>query len=86
MPNPPETLPAMLVNVPFPDKFQVGGNMGVNWKKFRRVWDNYEIASRLKYQSKEERTAHFITSLSAKAQKIYDGFQFDNPNDSKDIL
>ena len=85
MPNPPETLPAMLVNVPFPDKFQVGGNMGVNWKKFRRVWDNYEIASRLKYQSKEERTAHFITSLSAEAQEIYDGLQFDNPNESKDI-
>ena len=81
----PATAPPMITNVPFPEKFQVTGNLSVQWKKFKRVWENYEIASRLKLQGKEERTAHFLTSLSAEAQEIVEGLQFDSVEDSKDI-
>ena len=56
----PATAPPMITNVPFPEKFQVTGNLSVQWKKFKRVWENYEIASRLKLQGREERTAHFL--------------------------
>ena len=55
------TTPAVLQNVPFPSKLETKGNLARNWKRFRRVWSNYEIASRLVKQPKEERTATLLT-------------------------
>ena len=31
--------------IPFPGKLDLDGNIATNWKKFKRTWDNYEIAS-----------------------------------------
>ena len=42
-----QATPAVLQNVLFPSKLETKGNMASNWKRFRRVWSNYEIASRL---------------------------------------
>lgn len=49
------------VNIPLPAKLDVKGNLASNWKKFRRMWNNYEIASRLRHESKELRTATLLT-------------------------
>ena len=38
-------VPAVLQNVPFPSKLATKRNMTSNWKRFSRVWSNYEIAS-----------------------------------------
>ena len=47
--------------------------MASNWKRFRRVSSNYEIASCLVNQLKEERTATLLTCLGADALEIVDG-------------
>jgi hypothetical protein len=33
--------------IPFPGKLDLDGNIATKRKKFKRLWDNYEIASRL---------------------------------------
>ena len=80
-----QATPAVLRNVPFPSKLETKGNMASNWKRFRRMWSNYEIASRLVKQPKEERTATLLTCLGADALEIVDGLNFANDEERKDI-
>ena len=68
-----QATPAVLQNVPFPSKLETKGNVASNWKRFRRMWSNYEIASLLVKQPKEERTATLLTCLGADALEIVDG-------------
>ena len=77
--------PAVLQNAPFPSKLETKGNMASNWKRFRRVWSNFEIASRLVKPPKEERTATLLTCLGADALEIVDGLNFANDEECKDI-
>lgn len=74
---------AVLQNVP--SKLETKGNMSSNRKRFRRVWSNYEIASHLVKQPKEERTATLLTCLGADALEIVDGLNFTNDEKRKDI-
>jgi hypothetical protein len=50
-------------------------------KKFKRVRENYEIASGLKTKENEIRTATFLTCIGAEALEIVDGLKFDNDAD-----
>ena len=50
-------------------------------KKFKRVRENYEIASGLKTKENEIRTATFLTCVGTEALEIYDGLKFDNDTD-----
>ena len=79
------TTPAVLQNVLFPSKLETKGNMASNWKRFRRVWSSYEIASRLVKQLKEERMATLLTCLGADTLEVVDGFNFANDEERKDI-
>ncbi|PFX13659.1 hypothetical protein AWC38_SpisGene22240 [Stylophora pistillata] len=54
-------------------------------KRFPRVWSNYEIASRLVKQPKEERKATLLTCLGTDALEIVDGLNFANYGERKDI-
>lgn len=74
---------AVLQNVP--SKLETKGNMSSNRNGFRRVWSNYEIASHLVKQPKEERTATLLTCLGADALEIVDGLNFTNDEKRKDI-
>ena len=76
---------AVLQNVPFPSKLKTNRNMASNWKRFRQMWSNYEIASRLVKQPKEERTATLLTCLGADVLEIVDGLNFANDEEHKDI-
>ena len=71
----------VFMNIPFPSKLDMKGNVATNWKKFKRVWENYEIASRLKTKENEIRTATFLTCIDAEALEMYDGLKFDNDAD-----
>ena len=77
--------PAVLQSVLFPSKLETQGNLASNWKRFRRVWSNYEVASRLVKQPKEERTATLLTCIGADALEIVDGLNFANEDERKDI-
>lgn len=72
-------------NLPFPTKLDMKGNLSVNWKKFERVWENYEVATGLQSKPKELRTATLLTCIGSEALEIYDGLTFDTDVDKKDI-
>ena len=80
--------PPMLQNVPFPPKLEMRGNLANNWKRFKRVWCNYEIASRLIKQGNEERTATLLTCLGPDALEMVDGLSFasDEERTNPDIV
>lgn len=71
--------------LPFPAKLEMEGNVAINWKKFKRTWVNYEIASGLVKKEKELRTATFLTCIGADAADVYEGFAFEEEGDEKDI-
>ena len=50
-------------SIPLPAKLEFKGNLAMNWKRFKRLWKNYEVASRLNSQSKELRTATLLTCI-----------------------
>ena len=79
-----ETPTPVLQNVPFPSKLETKGNLASSWKRFRRVWTNYEVASRLVKQSKEEKTG-LLTCLGPDALEIVDGLSFASEEERKDI-
>ena len=63
-------------NVPFPPKLEMRGNLANNWKRFKRVWCNNEIASRLIKQGNEERTATLLKCLGPDTLEIVNGLNF----------
>ena len=55
------------------------------WRRFRRQWDNYEIASRLVTQDTAYRAAVFKTCLTESAQEVLEGLPFENPGQKNEI-
>ncbi|CAH3165069.1 unnamed protein product, partial [Pocillopora meandrina] len=72
-------------SIPLPSKLDFKGNLAVNWKKFKRLWTNYEIASRLSTQSSNLRTATLLTCIGPDILEIYDGLPFGNEEEKTDI-
>ena len=75
-------IPEVLANVPFPPPL---GNLANNWKKFKRVWTRYEIASRLNKQDKTQRTTTLLTCLGSEGLEIVDSFHFVDGAQRSDI-
>ena len=75
----------MQANIPFPSKLETEGSTAANWKKFKRIWTNYEIAARLKNEPKALRTATLLTCIGPDALEVFDGFVFVNDDEEKDI-
>lgn len=73
-------------NIPFPAKLDPRGNIAKNWRHFKRVWENYEIARGLKERNEELRVATLLTCLGAEAFSVYDGSKFESEEDQKDII
>ena len=72
-------------NLPFPQKLDFRGNIATNWKRFKRMWTNYEIATGLDKKEGKTRTATFLTCISADALEIFDGFVFANEGEANDV-
>ena len=58
-------------------------NIAVNWKKFRRAWDNYVVVVRLQRFDEEYKTATFLSAIGEEALEIYEGMTFEPPETSK---
>jgi hypothetical protein len=71
--------------IPFPGKLDLDGNIATNWKKFKRTWDNSEIASGISGKDTKLRTATLLTCVGAETMDIFDGFAYDNEDDKKNI-
>ena len=82
-----QPIPPVLSNIPLPPQLEVKtGNLAVNWKRFKRVWDNYEVASRLKLQDKAQRTATLYSCIGVDALEIADGLGIDKEEDIEVVL
>ena len=49
--------------VPLPAKLEMRGDMVSNWRRFDRMWRNYEIIMRFGEETDEFRTATLLTSV-----------------------
>lgn len=76
----PQHVPSIL---PFPARLELSGNLSQNWKRFKRVWENYEIASGLVEMGNEKRIATFLTCLGPEGIEIYDSLQFEPAEENK---
>lgn len=68
-------------NLPIPSRLNLAGNISENWKKWKQVWDSFEIASRLNQQEDKYRVATFITCIGTEALEVYNGLPFENEED-----
>ncbi len=86
LPLPPDIpAPGRRLNVPLPPKLEVRGDIGGNWRKFKRTWDNYEIVTRLNEENQRYRTATLLTCIGPEALDLYDGLEFANENERHNI-
>nr|XP_058958995.1 uncharacterized protein K02A2.6-like [Pocillopora verrucosa] len=72
-------------NLPIPSRLNLAGNISENWKKWKQVWDSFEIASRLNQQEDKYRVATFITCIGTEALEVYNGLPFEKEED-KDVM
>ena len=73
-------------NIPVPSKLDVHSrNIEVAWRKFKRQWNNYEVATRLDTESPKYRTSVLLACIGDEAFDIFDGFSFEKEEDQNDI-
>ncbi|XP_064638291.1 uncharacterized protein LOC135494308 [Lineus longissimus] len=77
--------PIIQSSVPLPHKLDVKGNLSQNWKRWKQVWNSYEIVTNLRVQSDEYRTATFVTCVGPEALEIYNSLPFEEEEDKQDI-
>ena len=58
----------------------------MNWKRFRRMWDNYEIASQLKKEKTEQRIATLLVCIGPEALDSYYGLDWQTTNDCDEAV
>ena len=73
-------------NVPAPEKMCLEGNLSQNWKRFRRQFENYAIASRLNREEDQEyQVSVFLAVFGPDACEIFDNIKFDDEDDKNDL-
>ena len=73
-------------NIPMPLKLDIHSrNLEVAWRKFKRQWGNYEVASRLDAEPADYRKAVFLSVIGEEAFDIFEGFAFTDEEDEDDI-
>ena len=71
--------------IPLPSYLDTTGDLGSNWKRWRQVWNSYEIVSGLDGKENEFRVATFITCVGQKGLEILEGLPFQNDEDRNKI-
>ena len=73
--------------IPIPSKLNLDDEtcLEQSWKRFKRSWSNYEVASNLKAESKEYRCAVLLAVVGDSAMEKFDGFKFEEGENDKDI-
>ena len=62
------------------------GNLSQNWKRFRRQFENYAIASRLNREEEQEyQVSVFLAVFGPDACEIFDNIKFDEEDDKNDL-
>lgn len=74
-------------NVPLPSKLNVtdGSNLAQGWKRFRRNFENYAIATRLTKEEDEFQCAVFLATIGEEAVDIFEGLHFEDEAERKNL-
>lgn len=62
--------------IPLPPRLEMKGNLAQNWKRWKQIWDSFEIASRLTEQPDKYRVATFIMCIGPDALEVYNALPF----------
>jgi len=68
-----------------PGRLDTTANIADNWKVWKQMWTNYMVIAHLDSQSSEYKVALFLHCIGVDALKIFNGFQFDRPEDKNDL-
>lgn len=71
--------------VPLPPKLSIERDMASAWKKWRQIWDSFELVSGLNQRPNKFRVATFVTCIGSDALDIYNGLPFDQDEQKEDI-
>ena len=73
-------------NIPIPTKLDIQPrNLEVAWRKFKRQWTNYEVASRLDREESKYRCSVLLACIGDEAFDVYEGLSFTDAEDRDDI-
>ena len=61
-------------------------NMNAEWKMFKQLWENYEVALGLSQQENKKRTATLLTIIGKEAMKIFNTFKWKNNEEKENII
>ena len=68
-----------------PGKLVTTGNVADNWKVWKQMWGNYMVIAQLELKPPAYKVALFLHCIGVDALKIFNGFQFDTPDDRHDL-
>ena len=68
-----------------PGRLDTTVNMADNWKVWKQMWTNDMVITKLDSQTPEYKVALFLHCIGVDALKIFNGFQFDRPEDKNDM-
>ena len=73
-------------NLPTPGKIDIfSSSIEDTWRRWKRQWQAYEIATRLDKETPKYRIAVLLTCLGAEALEIHGGFSYEAGEDRHDI-
>ena len=73
-------------NLPTPGKVDIlSTNIEDTWRKWKRQWEAYEIASHLDLETSKYRVAVLLTCLGPDAMEIHEGFRYEAGEDREKI-
>ena len=78
MANATPTLPSGLK---LPQALKIEGNLAVNWKRFKRSWQNYAIIARLDQFEESYKAALFLSVIGEDALEMFEGMDFATETD-----
>ena len=73
--------PILPSGLKLPQPLKTDGNLAMNWKRFKRTWDNYSIVARLEHFDEKFKTAMFLSDIGEDAIEIFDGMDFTPESD-----
>ena len=71
--------------VPLPPKLSIERDMASAWRKWRQIWDSFELVSGLDQRPNKFRVATFVTCIGPDALDIYNGLPFEEDSHKEDI-
>ncbi|XP_022099928.1 uncharacterized protein LOC110984244 [Acanthaster planci] len=72
-------------HIPLPPPLQVTGDLKANWKKFRQLWDSYEIVTSIVDKPDKFRVATFITAVGKDALDIHNNLPYKSEEEKQNM-